>query len=1021
MSKQSREVLLIEDNRDDAQLIARKIAAADAGEFAITRAESLSAARILIRRLMPSAILLDLNLPDSRGVDSLRAVRASAPATPIVVLSSAADDAVSAEALTEGAHDFLAKDAVDGFEITKSLRYAISRANSEESCRAIVEHSIQGVAILQDDRVVVVNQQAVAITGYSKTELVGMKRDRLAALAHPDDREQVLGHIEQRMANCLAAEMLSFRVIRKDGQVRWLEARDKRIPYRSNPALFMSFIDATESRAEQAAQAHLAALVNTSADAILSKSLDGTILSWNRRAETMYGYSRAEAVGAQVDLLIPSDRLSEKQEIIDSVRAGRAIENMRTERLRKDGARISVSLSASPIFDPAGSIVAVSVIARDITEDIRTTQTLELQARLLDTVVDGVFMHDLEGNLLYVNESACASHGYTREEIMAINLKDLDTPEYAALLPARKEELRENGQGCFQTAHFRKDGSVLPLEVHTRAIHIGDRPVVLSVARDITRRLRHQEQLAEEKERLATTLRCIGDGVITADLDGAVIIMNQSAEELCGIPTAEAKGRPCSAVLPIVRRSDGSSWDDLLVSAAAGKAAQRPEEQFLLHTAGGDEKILLINIAALESRELSSLGLVIVLRDITAQVRAQDELVRAQKLESLGVLAGGIAHDFNNLLLAIWGNISLIKEEAGHTASVRRQLDRIERASMSARRLTEQFLTFSKGGAPVRSVAELGPLLRDAAKFAVRGLNVTLEFAFADRLRRVYIDEGQIRQVITNLALNAAQAMPRGGRIVYTANNETVAEDDLLPIAPGEYVQLAVRDYGEGIAAEYLDKIFDPYFTTKPDGSGLGLSSAYSIIRAHDGYMTVESEPGAGTSFHVYLPATHAETNDALSAENRVIQHGSGLILVMDDEQFVRETVHDMLDTLGYTGVFAEDGGMAISLFQNQLSRERPFDAVILDLTVPGGMGGAEAAERLRRLAPDCKMIVSSGYANDNTLADYRGAGFDAVIAKPYSLRNLAATLAGLLSPQSGAVDKQHTRDANMRARDPDG
>ncbi|MDO9549140.1 MAG: PAS domain S-box protein [Candidatus Marinimicrobia bacterium] len=381
-----------------------------------------------------------------------------------------------------------------------------------------------------------------------------------------------------------------------------------------------------------------------------------------------------------------------------------------------------------------------------------------------------------------------------------------------------------------------------------------------------------------------------------------------------------------------------------------------------------------------------------VIRDVTERKRMEKEAHRNQNLESIGILAGGIAHDFNNILTIILGNITLSKMYANPEDKVYKRLVEAEKGAMRAKDLTQQLLTFSKGGAPVREASSVAEFLKESAAFALSGSNVKCIFSIPDDIWAVEIDKGQINQVFNNLVMNADQAMPEGGIIEINAENITITPENVLPLQEGKYLKFSFTDHGIGIPSHHLDKIFDPYFSTKTKGSGLGLASAYSIIRNHNGLITVESELGVGTTFYIYLPASEEIVIEKESETGKTL-FGKGKILIMDDEDFVREVAGEMLKSLGYSVEFASDGAEAIEFYKTALESGEPFAAVIMDLTIPGGMGGKEAVRKILEIDPNVKAIVSSGYSNDPIMSDCKKFGFAGVVAKPYKLSELGKTL----------------------------
>jgi PAS domain S-box-containing protein len=387
---------------------------------------------------------------------------------------------------------------------------------------------------------------------------------------------------------------------------------------------------------------------------------------------------------------------------------------------------------------------------------------------------------------------------------------------------------------------------------------------------------------------------------------------------------------------------------------------------------------------------------VVLANDITERIKVEEERLRTQKLESLGILAGGLAHDFNNLLTSILGNISLAQLDTQEGGPVYRRLEEAEKASLCARNLTQQLLTFSKGGHPVKKPVLLGELVRESAGFALRGSRSRCAFIIPEDLRPVYADEGQITQVINNLVINAVQAMPEGGLVTVTCGNVTVGRAGSLPLSPGDYVRLSVADHGIGISKEYFEKIFDPYFTTKQKGSGLGLATSYSIVKRHDGHIAVESELGKGAVFHVYLPVSGKDVLNKADEFGAGVR-GTGRVLIMDDEEMIRDIASQMLGKLGYTVDVAADGVEAIAVYTKARQSEKPFDLVIMDLTIPGGLGGKDTVQKLLELDPGVKAIVSSGYSNDPVMAEFEKHGFCGVVGKPYTLKTLSEAVAKVL------------------------
>ena len=507
----------------------------------------------------------------------------------------------------------------------------------------------------------------------------------------------------------------------------------------------------------------------------------------------------------------------------------------------------------------------------------------------------------------------------------------------------------------------------------------------------IKERRKAEASLAAEKERLAVTLRSIGDAVITTDVKGRISLVNTVAENLTGWRQAEALGVPLERVFNIINEHTRERCVNPVTKVLETGGIAGLANNTVLVSRDGTERVIEDSGAPIVDQHNRTIGVVLVFRDATEKRRLQDEQQKVQKLESIGILAGGIAHDFNNSLTAIIGNISLAKFYAKPGEKVFEKLEEIERAAMRTKNLTQQLLTFSKGGEPIREIVSISKLLKEATLFALRGSNVLCRFDVPENLWPVSIDAGQINQVISNIIINAEQSMPEGGEIQVNAQDVEITPQAPIPSGSGKYVKISIRDQGIGIPKDQLTKIFDPYFTTKQKGSGIGLTVAYSIIDRHNGYLMAESE-GTGSTIHVYLPATSRSSLKQSSRPGKLIS-GVGKVLLMDDERIIREVGSEMLHLLGYKVVCARDGAEAVKFYRQLHKEGRTFDAVILDLTIPGGMGGKDAVSKILSLDPDASVIVSSGYSNDPVIADYRRYGFRAAVCKPYRIQELSTIL----------------------------
>jgi PAS domain S-box-containing protein len=479
--------------------------------------------------------------------------------------------------------------------------------------------------------------------------------------------------------------------------------------------------------------------------------------------------------------------------------------------------------------------------------------------------------------------------------------------------------------------------------------------------------------------------------VITTDAEGKITLLNKAAEGLTGWTQAEAAGRPLDAVFQLLDENTRNRFDNPSDRVLKTDAVFSRGTPAVLVSRQGRERVVMTSGAPIHDPAGGIVGVSLVCRDITENRKLEVELHKASRLESLGLLAGGIAHDFNNILTGIFGNVSLAKMIATEGV-VQERLDKAEEACLRAKEMTSQLLTFAKGGAPIKRLRAVPQLLKASCDLAVLGSNVRCEFFFSPGLWPVEVDPGQITQVFNNLVLNAVQAMPEGGTITVRAENVPPGAKPGLPSPGSHYVKVSIQDQGPGIPPEHQSRIFDPFFTTKHKGRGLGLATAYSVVRKHEGLIEVESKLEQGTTFHVYLP-TSAQALPTDSQQQGKWLTGQGRVLVMDDEPDILSFSHVVLKRLGYEAELARDGVEAIRRYREAAEAGKPFSAVIMDLTIPGGMGGKEAIKRLLEFDPQARAIVSSGYSNDPVMAEFQKHGFRGVVAKPYQIHELARVL----------------------------
>ena len=606
---------------------------------------------------------------------------------------------------------------------------------------------------------------------------------------------------------------------------------------------------------------------------------------------------------------------------------------------------------------------------------------------LVENANDIVFSLSRAGVFIYVSPTWKEAFGYELSEVIGHPFDPFVHPEDVPRCHTFMQKVFETGekQSGIEYRVRHKDGTWIWYSANASLVSEGNDLSLIGIGRDITERKVMEKALHDSEEQFRTLCNAAPIGIFMSDGEGNANYFNPRWQEITGMSASEGMGKGW------VKGIHPDDLDEIgkVMHEAMTKGRISPHEHRQL-TPQGNTIWVRVLASPIYGSDGSVSSIVGTLEDITDFQQARQEMLKAVKLESLGVLAGGIAHDFNNILTAIFGNISLARFQLHDSEAVNNRLEDAENAIIRATDLTKQLLTFARGGEPIKTIIKVNDLMLDTARFVLHGTNVNCEFNLGDDIWPVEADEGQIGQVIHNLILNAVQAMPQGGTVtIHSQNVNSLTKEN-------RFVKIIVADTGIGIPENILQKIFDPYFTTKTQGNGLGLATCYSIIKKHGGKIRVASTVGEGTKFFISLPASEHKCESGSKSPTK-LSYGSGRVLVMDDNEDVRNIAQGILKELGYTVELAGDGAEALAIYAQRKEQGTPIYAVILDLTIPAGMGGKETIKNLLKMDPDVKAIVSSGYSNDPVMANYRDYGFRAVLSKPYRPQEMSKVLRDLI------------------------
>ena len=614
--------------------------------------------------------------------------------------------------------------------------------------------------------------------------------------------------------------------------------------------------------------------------------------------------------------------------------------------------------------------------------------------KLFNSIRDGIYIIDNDYNIYMINNSELNYLRLSREDVIGRKCYEVFAKRNK---PCEKCFALKGNDFVYEKVNLEKMGFRKKCSrefVNFSFVQFSENKHLIYI-HDISNLLKAIKETEEEHERFKITLQSIGDGVIVTDEQSNIVLINKVALKIMEYEENEVLGKNISEVFKIVDERDGKPLVVPVIEALKDKKIVSISNHAILITKYKNKVHIEDSAAPIFSDgETDVLGVVLVFRDVTEKKRIEEEVSKIEKLKSIGRLAAGIAHDFNNILTAIYGNVSLAKILIDNKEKASELLTKVESSIGRAKDLTSQLLTFAKGGSPVKKVVSIISIIKDSVEFILAGSSIDVHYDFEENVGNVNVDPNQISQVFQNLALNAKEAMEDKGEIFITLSAKTFDErEGVLP--PGKYIKISFRDTGKGIEKSILDKIFEPFFTTKDHGSGLGLAISFSIIKNHDGSIVAKSEPGKGTEFIIYLPVVDKEIE-----EHYEVKHNKNIeslnILIMDDNIELLESSAEMFSLMGFFVEKTTEGETAIEKYKEALEKGKKFDLVILDLTIKGGIGGSEVVKEILKIDKDAMCVVSSGYFEDEILANYKNYGFKYSLQKPYTFNDIKKMLSEL-------------------------
>ncbi|MBN1935857.1 MAG: PAS domain S-box protein [Anaerolineae bacterium] len=963
-----------------------------------------------VSALSPDLVLMDIDLGE--GIDGVQASEEIHRQldVPIIYLTAFAGDAILDRAKLTGPYGYVLKpfrdsDLLSNIEIAlyKHQMERELRARQAETCQAqaalqasqarfqeLVEamQEVFWVRDLETQQLVYLSPSYERVWGRTVTSAIESPGSFLESV-HPDDLERVRAEFDRSLAG--ETVVTEYRIIHPDGTIRWVWIRSQCVQTGAGaPRRQVGIaIDITDRvRAEQAQQqAHeqlrLQSLVlNQIQDRVTITDLSGKITYVNDAEVESLGRPRQELIGQSTESYGEDPtRGATQQEILQkTLRDG----HWRGEVVNyaADGREVILDCRTQLVRDDTGAPIALCGIATDITEHKVAEARMQVMSEMLDIAPNSITVHDFKGTFLYANQKTFELHQYNQDEFMTLNLHDLDVPESEALIASRMQQIVETGEASFQVGHFRRDGSVLPLEIFVKQVNWLGQPAMLSIGTDITaRKTAEQEreklvaQIRAQAQQLQDILNAMPEGVLLLDPSFKIVIANSAAQRDLSLLTQVQVGQTLDSL-------GGISILDLMTW---------PQDP-AWHEVRGKSRIFEV-IGRTIRLEPNQIGWVVVLRDMTQEREMQAHIRHQDRLAVIGQLAGGVAHDFNNLLTAIKGYNEFAIEALSPETPVLSDLQEVRRAADRAAALTNQLLIFSRKQVLQPQVLSLNDVINEMEKMLGRliGENIQLDVVLDSNLAPVLADASQMEQVVMNLCVNARDAMPEGGQLTIKTGNVIVEE--WLPhpsgLKSGVYVMLSVTDTGVGMSQEVKLHLFEPFFTTKETGkgTGLGLSTVWGIVQQSGGQITVDSQIGMGTTFRIYLPPVEPVlVTRAEPIENQELLTGTETLLLVEDDPLVRASTERMLTGYRYRVLSASLPSEALRLIEQEGAG---IALLITDVVMPE-MNGRELAQKLQARLPHLRVLYISGYIDDKIFPHSVLAAGATLLEKPFAPQELA-------------------------------